>query len=224
MELTKEQIKFIDHRLENEGIKYWDIRIEMLDHIVLDVESILKPENSEYEFKEMVQQSFEKLGWKENFNGGGFDKVYLEKLKYFNNKTQKEIRKEFIEEVKKTQTIIYTLLFFSYLFIIRNSSVIVNYTSILMIIVVAIFFIGFLLNLKMLKSAKFNALLLFTSLPLSIYNLFMFTPKTFFGYEKIASSYTALILSFTFPFLVIIIKLLYQEIKSAQKTYNNLIE
>ena len=84
MELTKEQIKFIDHRLDNEGIKYWDIRIEMLDHVVLDVESILKPENSAYEFKEIVQQSFEKLGWKENFNGGGFDTVYLEKLKYFN--------------------------------------------------------------------------------------------------------------------------------------------
>jgi len=64
MELTKKQVQFIDHRLETEGIKYWDIRIEMLDHVVSDVEQKLKPENSEYEFKEMVQASFIDLGWK----------------------------------------------------------------------------------------------------------------------------------------------------------------
>ena len=73
MELTKEQIQYIDHRLENDGVKYWDIRIEMLDHVVSDVEKNLKPENSEYEFKEIVQDAFKSLGWKENFNGGGFE-------------------------------------------------------------------------------------------------------------------------------------------------------
>jgi hypothetical protein len=224
MELTTQQIQHIDHRLENEGVKYWDIRLEMLDHIVLDVENHLKPENTEYEFKEIVQQSFEKLGWKENFNGGGFDKVYLEKLKHTNNKSQREIRKEFIAEVKKTQTIIYFLLFFIYLFIIKNNTILVKYTAFSMIIIVLISFFGFIFNYKKVKSTKFNALLLFASLPLSIFNLFMFFPETFFGYEKLASSYTALSLSFTFPFLVIIIKLLYQEIKLAQKTYNNLIE
>ncbi|MDN3618354.1 hypothetical protein QWY81_02655 [Polaribacter undariae] len=72
MELTKEQIQYIDHRLENEGVKYWDIRIEMLDHIISDVEKNLKPENTEYEFKEIVQTSFVTLGWKENFNGSNF--------------------------------------------------------------------------------------------------------------------------------------------------------
>jgi hypothetical protein len=39
MELTKEQVHYIENRLENEGIKYWDIRIEMLDHVVSDVEN-----------------------------------------------------------------------------------------------------------------------------------------------------------------------------------------
>lgn len=45
MELTKQQIKYIDHRLENDGIKYWDIRIEMLDHVVSDVEERFIAEN-----------------------------------------------------------------------------------------------------------------------------------------------------------------------------------
>ena len=41
MELTKEQIQYIENRLIKDGVKYWDIRIEMLDHIVSDVEKTL---------------------------------------------------------------------------------------------------------------------------------------------------------------------------------------
>lgn len=90
MELTKEQIRFIDHRLENDGVKYWDIRIEMLDHIVSDLEKNLKPENSEYEFKEIVQEAFVSLGWKENFNGSNFEKLNKEGWKNVGKKYQKE--------------------------------------------------------------------------------------------------------------------------------------
>tara|TARA_R110002096_G_C14592010_1_gene722089 strand:+ start:708 stop:1403 length:696 start_codon:yes stop_codon:yes gene_type:complete len=100
MELTKEQIKFIDHRLENEGIKYWDIRIEMLDHVVSDVEQNLKPENSAYEFKEIVQQSFENLGWKENFNGGGFDHINKEGWKYVGKQYRKLYFQGFLDFFK----------------------------------------------------------------------------------------------------------------------------
>ena len=90
MELTKEQIRFIDHRLEKDGVKYWDIRIEMLDHIVSDLEKNLKPENSEYEFKEIVQEAFVSLGWKENFNGSNFEKLNKEGWKNVGKKYQKE--------------------------------------------------------------------------------------------------------------------------------------
>jgi hypothetical protein len=43
MKITKEQIKYIDHRLENNGLKYWDIRIEMVDHVVSDLKKMRKP-------------------------------------------------------------------------------------------------------------------------------------------------------------------------------------
>jgi hypothetical protein len=42
MKLTKEQIQYIDNRLKKEGIKYWDIRIEMIDHVVSDLEKNAK--------------------------------------------------------------------------------------------------------------------------------------------------------------------------------------
>ena len=63
MELTKTQIQEIDNRLKKDGIKYWDIRIEMLDHVVTDVENRL--ENGE-ELEKAITNSFISLGWKGN--------------------------------------------------------------------------------------------------------------------------------------------------------------
>ena len=39
MELTKEQIQKVNSYLKDGGIKYWDIRIEMVDHIVSAIEN-----------------------------------------------------------------------------------------------------------------------------------------------------------------------------------------
>jgi hypothetical protein len=85
VELTKEQIQFIDHRLENEGIKYWDVRIEMLDHVVSDVEKRLEKDQ---EFKKIVNNSFISLGWNGSFEdlnkqgwknaNKGHRKIYLQ--------------------------------------------------------------------------------------------------------------------------------------------------
>lgn len=46
MELTKEQVQAIDSRLKNNGVNYWDIRIELLDHVVTDIESRLSKGSS----------------------------------------------------------------------------------------------------------------------------------------------------------------------------------
>ena len=41
MKLTKEQITYIDAYLKHHKVKYWDIRIELLDHIVTNVEALM---------------------------------------------------------------------------------------------------------------------------------------------------------------------------------------
>ena len=41
LKLTKEQITYIDDYLKHHKVKYWDIRIELLDHIVTTVEEKL---------------------------------------------------------------------------------------------------------------------------------------------------------------------------------------
>ena len=39
MKLTKDQIQFIDNYLIKIKVKYWDVRLELLDHIVSAVEA-----------------------------------------------------------------------------------------------------------------------------------------------------------------------------------------
>ena len=38
MKLTKEEIQFIDEYLIKNEVKFWDVRVELLDHIVSAVE------------------------------------------------------------------------------------------------------------------------------------------------------------------------------------------
>jgi len=63
MKLTKEQIQQIEDYLNNKKVKYIDIRFEILDHIISDVEFIIKNNNSYFEdaFSEV------KLKWNKNF-------------------------------------------------------------------------------------------------------------------------------------------------------------
>jgi hypothetical protein len=105
MELTKEQILHIDHRLENDGVKYWDIRIEMLDHVVSDVEKHLQLESSENEFKEMVQESFIALGWKVNFNGNNFPNSNTNAWKNVNKEYRRMYHQGFINFFKSFKNI-----------------------------------------------------------------------------------------------------------------------
>ena len=87
MELTKEQIQYIDNRLEKEGVKYWDIRIEMLDHVVSDVEKRLERDE---DFKKAVQNSFISLGW-----NGSFEDLIKNRLIGIN----KIVRKKYFNQI-----------------------------------------------------------------------------------------------------------------------------
>jgi hypothetical protein len=222
MELTKEQIQYIEHRLENEGIKYWDIRIEMLDHVVSVVEKKLKPENSEYEFKEMILASFIELGWKKNFNGGGFDTVLALKLKLHNKKQNRNFRQYCKETFLSCNFIlgVMALAVVVYCFQEHKLALKTLFFIILGSYIACLF--RFALKYKVMNSARLRPIILFMTFPLSIFNGIIFLPKVFFDYEVGISvlSYTMIIVS---SFSAIGISYLNQEFKKAQKIYNQLI-
>ena len=224
MELTKEQIKYIDHRLENDGIKYWDIRIEMLDHVVSNIENKLQQQSSENDFKEMVQESFIELGWKENFNGGGLESVFLQRLKIYSKGTNKGILKEYQEKLSDIKVIATIVMLFLYLFIFQNNTFVIKSTLYLALLVFTVAFIWFSFRHKVFNSVRLNRSIIFATIPLSILNCAMFFPKFFLGYEKLSSSYVAAVFGVILPFSIIGINFLYKEFKSAQIIYKKLID
>lgn len=111
MELTKEQIEYIDNRLKNEGVKYWDIRIELLDHIVTEVEYRLDLGN---DFKKAVQNAMVNSGW-----NGSFEKLTRKRLFGINRIVRKQFFDEFLNIFKSKEKFICAFLltmlfFFSY--------------------------------------------------------------------------------------------------------------
>ena len=48
MKLTAKNIKFIDNYLKNSEVIYYDIRMEMLDHVATAVEQKIQAENLDF--------------------------------------------------------------------------------------------------------------------------------------------------------------------------------
>ena len=48
MSLSSENIKFIDNYLKNSEVIYYDIRMEMLDHVATAVERKMQTENLDF--------------------------------------------------------------------------------------------------------------------------------------------------------------------------------
>ena len=223
MELTKQQIQYIDYRLENEGIKYWDILIEMLDHVVSDIENQLKPKNIKNEFNEIVTESFIALGWKENFNGGGLDHVFQKTINSYSKNNRNSFIKFYKVFLTDIKNIFFIGLFWLYLFAIHNNIQVLKYTFFTMLFLFSIGLVGFFVKYSIFKSTKLNSFLFLIFLPTSLLNVFMYWPKLFFGYEKLSGSYITIIIAIIVPFLAIGIHFLYKEFKSAEKIYKKMI-
>lgn len=103
MELTKEQILYIDDFLKNKGIKYWDIRIEMIDHIVSEIEK----NSTNNDFNKSFKNSLDKLGWL-----GNLSYLNTEGWKNVNRKYRREYHKGFINFFKSYKNVSIFIVFF----------------------------------------------------------------------------------------------------------------
>ena len=179
MEITNEQVTYIDNLLEENGIKYWDVRIELLDHVVSELENT--PDN--IDFKTALGDVFKKLGWKENFNGSSFEDV----IKQYHNSTSKKIRRNFSEFRKKALS--NPLVIGAFFFVLFLLYEIAHYKSILkysMILVMLAYLIplGYFLPKKAYyKSLQLGHTASLAFLGLSILNIFIHIPKVFFDFN-----------------------------------------
>jgi len=215
MKLTKQQIQFIDNRLKLSGVKYWDIRIEMLDHIVTDVENNLE---NEIEFEKMVQSSFVKLGWK-----GSFEMIieikYIEIRKSYN----KLLRNEFRAIFKSFKTILVFGLFILFCSIFSDNLRMIKLIMLSSIACFSVLLIFSLINYKKV----FKSLHLFCSFALigssiTILNALLYVPK-FFNVDTSPSNYLAVIMAIILPLMVVGYKIFYKKHVEYNSVYQKLI-
>ncbi|WP_226789149.1 hypothetical protein [Polaribacter reichenbachii] len=112
MELTKEQLLQIDNYIFSCGIKYYDVRTEIIDHFANILEEKLA-KNSDLNFKEEI------INIHRNFSNRGFNKLLEEKTKSVNKKFYKNSLKHLISFFNLPKIII-TISLFYVLFLIMN--------------------------------------------------------------------------------------------------------
>jgi len=104
MKLSRSQIKYIDDYLKHHKFKYWDIRFEVLDHIVNTVESKMEQGITFDDAMIEAHQSFGnsmKMFWNTGVeysiftNGNGYKNLIQNKKKELNKKYRNFIFKEF---------------------------------------------------------------------------------------------------------------------------------
>lgn len=103
MELTKVQIQSINNILEEKGVKFWDVRLEMVDHIANSIESKLTENDN---FNDAVLESMSSLGY-----NGSFYNVITAKQKQIQKEFSKKNNKELIGFFKNYKTFIPYLIF-----------------------------------------------------------------------------------------------------------------
>jgi hypothetical protein len=130
MKLTQPEIKFIDNYLIKNKVKFWDVRLELLDHIVSAVED--KTETEGISFNEALLEVHPSFGnqlikgsikvdevWTNGLyqSNIGFEKFTRNKQKQLGKKIRKELRNEIVLSFKKPNIYIELLLIasFSYL-------------------------------------------------------------------------------------------------------------
>lgn len=214
MELTKEQIQYIENRLINEGVNYWDIRIEMLDHIVTDVENQLEYGDR---FDEVVQNAMVKLGWV-----GDFKNI----IDYRRNSIMKSLNKKLKEESLRTiKQPAYILAYGVLLFFLFNFIEFKSYKWIMITLIVAYFFIiifSFINYKKFFKSIYLGTLLSISFFTLNIMNLFIYMPKIIIGKDYNSPIYLSVVTAFLVPLFFVELTLLFKEYKKTNTIYKKL--
>lgn len=87
MKLTEEQITYIENYIKSFDIKYYEVYMEILDHMILSVEAILE-ENTEISFEDAVVQAKN-----EGFGKKGFKGMMDEKIKLAQNQARRQNNK-----------------------------------------------------------------------------------------------------------------------------------
>jgi uncharacterized membrane protein len=112
MELSKEQLLEIDNYIFSCGIKYYDVRTEIVDHFANILEEKLN-ENPKLDFKKGI------INIHRSFSDRSFNKLLKEKTKSVHKKFYKESLKHLVTFLKLPKIIITSVIFYALLLLMN---------------------------------------------------------------------------------------------------------
>lgn len=121
MELTKEQMQYLDTLLLKKGIRYWDVRLEMLDHLATSIEEKM---NEDLKFEEAVESAFVDLNWK-----GSLSDLNRKMCKEVNEKCRNIYGKEIIGFFKSARNVVLLFSFVAFEQYLSNTISLESFTE-----------------------------------------------------------------------------------------------
>lgn len=211
MKLTEEQITYIENYIKSFDIKYYEVYMEILDHMILSVEAILE-ENKEITFEDAVLKA--KV---DGFGKKGFRGMMDEKLKLAQNQARKQnnkMIKEYFTFPKIMMTIAVFVGFFLFLMLFDDPRKSYVFSS------ATVFFIGLFQYFYFNKFLKIKKLYILKAQMINVgFSLFFFVFQLsnsvlVLGKETIDFNHVLMRLFMTFVFTFSLISLLvYIEIR-----------
>jgi hypothetical protein len=114
MKLTSENINKIDNYLKENSISYWDIRLEMIDHVACKIES----KKGSYDFESLFKHTIHELGWEKDLKA-----FEAHRLKTINKTIRKKYFKTTLELFTNFKSLVFIVLFSAtYYFILQDFS------------------------------------------------------------------------------------------------------
>ena len=211
MKLTAEQITYIENYIKSFDIKYYEVYMEILDHMILSVEAILE-ENKEITFEDAVLKA--KV---DGFGKKGFRGMMDEKLKLAQNQARKQnnkMIKEYFTFPKIVMTIAVFVGFFLFLMLFDDprKSYVFSSATVFFIGLFQYFYFNKFLKIKKLYILKAQMINVGFSLFFSVFQLS--NSVLVLGKETIDFNHVLMRLFMTFVFTFSLISLLvYIEIR-----------
>lgn len=211
MKLTEEQITYIENYIKSFDIKYYEVYMEILDHMILSVEAILE-ENKEITFEDAVLKA--KV---DGFGKKGFRGMMDEKLKLAQNQARKQnnkMIKEYFTFPKIMMTIAVFVGFFLFLMLFDDprKSYVFSSATVFFIGLFQYFYFNKFLKIKKLYILKAQMINVGFSLLFSVFQLS--NSVLVLGKETIDFNHVLMRLFMTFVFTFSLISLLvYIEIR-----------
>ena len=128
MELSSSQIQNIEAQLETKGLTYWDIRIEILDHLVSEIEAKTTKGES---YDIALENAMCKLNL-----SGNLEALHKSRLLGINKIVRKQFFNEVLQMFLNVNRLLLILLFvISYAFIyLKATPIVFKYTSVLFLL------------------------------------------------------------------------------------------